>query len=45
MSAGEADNDPKVFLSDVAKALDAVEPIGERVFDALAYCWRIVQNG
>jgi LuxR family maltose regulon positive regulatory protein len=36
VSADEADNDPKVFLSYVAEALDAVEPIGERVFDALA---------
>ena len=32
----EADNDPKVLLSYVAAALDAVEPIDERVFDALA---------
>ena len=30
------DNDPKVLLSYVAAALDAVEPIDERVFDALA---------
>ena len=30
------DNDPKVLLSYVAEALDAVEPIDERVFDALA---------
>ena len=36
MSVDEADNDPKVLLSYVAAALDAVEPIGERVFDALA---------
>jgi LuxR family maltose regulon positive regulatory protein len=36
VSVDEADNDPKVFLSYVAEALDAVEPIGERVFDALA---------
>jgi LuxR family transcriptional regulator, maltose regulon positive regulatory protein len=32
----EADNDPKVLLSYVAEALDAVEPIGGRVFDVLA---------
>jgi len=32
----EADNDPKVLLSYVAEALDAVEPIDRRVFDALA---------
>src|SRR5215469_1121818 len=36
VSADEADNDPKVFLSYVAEALDAVQPISERVFDALA---------
>ena len=36
LSVDEADNDPKVLLSYVAAALDAVEPIGERVFDALA---------
>ena len=32
----EPDNDPKVFLRYVAEALDAVEPIDRRVFDALA---------
>jgi LuxR family transcriptional regulator, maltose regulon positive regulatory protein len=32
----EAANDPKVLLGYVARALDAVEPIGARVFDALA---------
>jgi LuxR family transcriptional regulator, maltose regulon positive regulatory protein len=36
VSVDEADNDAKVLLSYVAEALDAVEPIGERVFDALA---------
>jgi len=36
VSVDERDNDPKVLLSYVAEALDAVEPIGERVFDALA---------
>jgi LuxR family transcriptional regulator, maltose regulon positive regulatory protein len=36
VSVDEADNDPKVLLSYVAEALDAVEPIAERVFDALA---------
>ena len=30
------DNDPKVLLSYVAAALDAVQPLGERVFEALA---------
>ena len=32
----ERDNDPKVLLSYVAVALDAVQPVGERVFEALA---------
>ena len=36
VSVDEGDNDPKVFLTYVAEALDAVEPIDERVFDALA---------
>src|SRR6516165_6131884 len=36
VSVNEQDNDPKVLLSYVAAALDAVEPVGERVFDALA---------
>jgi LuxR family transcriptional regulator, maltose regulon positive regulatory protein len=36
VSVDEADNDPKVLLTYIAEALDAVEPIGERVFDALA---------
>ena len=36
VSVDQADNDPKVLLTYVAKALDAVEPVGERVFDALA---------
>ena len=36
VSVDEADNDPKVLLTYVAQALDAVEPVGERVFDALA---------
>ena len=36
VSLDERDNDPKVLLTYVAEALDAVEPIGERVFDALA---------
>jgi len=35
VSAGEPDNDPKVLLTYLAEALDAVEPIGGRVFDAL----------
>jgi len=36
VSVDEADNDPKVLLSYIAEALDAIEPIGERVFAALA---------
>jgi LuxR family transcriptional regulator, maltose regulon positive regulatory protein len=36
VSVDEADNDPKVLLRYVAEALDAVAPIGDRVFDALA---------
>jgi LuxR family maltose regulon positive regulatory protein len=36
VSVDEGDNDPKVLLSYVAEALNAVEPIDERVFDALA---------
>jgi LuxR family transcriptional regulator, maltose regulon positive regulatory protein len=36
VSVDERDNDPKVLLTYVAAALDAVEPIGGRVFDALA---------
>jgi LuxR family transcriptional regulator, maltose regulon positive regulatory protein len=31
----ETDDDPKVLLSRIAQALDAVEPIGRPVFDAL----------
>jgi LuxR family maltose regulon positive regulatory protein len=36
VSVDEKDNDPKVLLAYVAQALDAVQPVGERVFDALA---------
>ena len=36
VSVTEPDNDPKVLLTYVAAALDAVEPISGRVFDALA---------
>jgi LuxR family transcriptional regulator, maltose regulon positive regulatory protein len=36
VSVGEADNDPKVLLTYVAEALNTVEPIDRRVFDALA---------
>jgi LuxR family maltose regulon positive regulatory protein len=36
VSVDEADNDAKVLLRYVAEALDAVEPVDERVFDALA---------
>jgi LuxR family maltose regulon positive regulatory protein len=36
VSVDEPDNDPKVFLTYVARALDQVEPLGEQVFNALA---------
>jgi LuxR family transcriptional regulator, maltose regulon positive regulatory protein len=36
VSVDENDNDPKVLLAYVAQALDAVQPVGQRVFDALA---------
>jgi LuxR family maltose regulon positive regulatory protein len=36
VSVDEKDNDPKVLLTYVAHALDAVEPVGRRVFEALA---------
>jgi LuxR family transcriptional regulator, maltose regulon positive regulatory protein len=36
VSVDQGDNDPKVLLTYVAEALDAVEPIGAGVFDALA---------
>ena len=36
VSIDELDNDPKVLLSYVAEALDAVEPIDKQVFDALS---------
>ena len=36
VSVDERDNDPKVLLSYVAQALDAVQPVAGRVFDALA---------
>jgi LuxR family transcriptional regulator, maltose regulon positive regulatory protein len=36
VSVDERDNDPKVLLTYVAAALDAVEPVDGRVFDALA---------
>jgi LuxR family transcriptional regulator, maltose regulon positive regulatory protein len=36
VSVDERDNDPTVLLTYVAEALDAVEPVGEAVFDALA---------
>ena len=36
VSVDEADNDPKVLLTYVAEALDAVQPVGGQVFDALA---------
>jgi LuxR family maltose regulon positive regulatory protein len=36
VSVDDADNDPKVLLTYVAEALDAVQAVGGRVFDALA---------
>ena len=36
VSVDDGDNDPRVLLTYVAEALDAVEPIDGRVFDALA---------
>ena len=36
VSLDERDNDPKVLLTYIAEALNAVEPVGGRVFDALA---------
>ncbi len=36
VSVDEKANDPKVLLTYVAEALDAIEPVGERVFAALA---------
>ncbi len=36
VSVDEKDNDPKVLLTYIAEALDAIEPVGSRVFDALA---------
>jgi len=36
VSADEKDNDPKVLLTYVAQALDAVQPVDQRVFDALS---------
>jgi len=36
VSVDEADNDPKLLLTYIAEALNAVEPVGERVFEALA---------
>ncbi len=36
VSVEEPDNDPKILLSYVAEALNAVQPIGRPVFDALA---------
>jgi LuxR family transcriptional regulator, maltose regulon positive regulatory protein len=36
VSVEEPDNDPKVLLTYVAEALNEVEPVGERVFAALA---------
>jgi LuxR family maltose regulon positive regulatory protein len=36
VSVDEQDNDPKVLLACVARALDMVQPVGRPVFDALA---------
>jgi LuxR family transcriptional regulator, maltose regulon positive regulatory protein len=36
VSVDQGDNDPKVLFTYIAAALDAVEPIGRGVFDALA---------
>src|SRR6185312_4924932 len=36
VSVDDRDNDPKVLLTYIAQALDAIEPVGGRVFDALA---------
>jgi LuxR family transcriptional regulator, maltose regulon positive regulatory protein len=36
VSVDEKDNDPKVLLSYIAEALNAVEPVGDLVFEALA---------
>ncbi len=36
VSVDDADNDPKVLLTYVAEALNTVEPVSSRVFDALA---------
>jgi LuxR family transcriptional regulator, maltose regulon positive regulatory protein len=36
VSVDEQDNDPKVLLTYIAEALNAVEPVSGRVFDALA---------
>src|SRR5215831_9730733 len=36
VSVEEPDNDPKVLLTYVAEALDGIEPLDQRVFDALA---------
>jgi LuxR family transcriptional regulator, maltose regulon positive regulatory protein len=36
VSVDEKDNDPKVLLTYIAEALDAIEPVGRSVFDALA---------
>ena len=36
LSLEDADNDPKVLLAGIAEALDAIEPVDKRVFEALA---------
>src|SRR5262252_5876795 len=44
VSVGEGDNDPKVLLAYVAEALNAVEPVDGRVFDALASAFRSMSS-
>ena len=41
VSVDERDNDPKVLLTYIAEALDAIEPIDEQVFDALSSPGRV----
>jgi hypothetical protein len=49
VSVDEGDNDPKVLLTYIAEALDAVEPISGRVFEALGLrrvrCWARSSRG
>jgi len=45
VSVDDRDNDPKVLLAYVAQALDAVQPVGAGVFEALASPVSSVQPG